>query len=336
MYCGIWRNLDGIQDPGLLQSALELPGLASASIAKSTLAKYKKSWKDWAQWSEQFTEVSFCPAEPFYIAIYLKEIADRPSSSIGLITSAFLGIRWGHIHSGLMPPTDHPFLKMILEGAKRTISRKGTPKTKKEPLTPEVIKKIVDVFSESPSLHTMRFIIICLVSFAGFLRISELLNLKVKHLQFVEGGVKLKITNSKTDQLHEGDIIYIAGLDSNYCPVRWLTKYLKAAKISDNPDAFVICRLFKTKTGYNAHGDKSISYSSARSSFMEHLARIVKNTNIYGLHSLRSGGATAAANSGVSDRLIAKQGRWSSNSSRDGYIKDNPAKRFKVSESLGI
>ena len=69
---------------------------------------------------------------------------------------------------------------------------------------------------------------------------------------------------------------------------------------------------------------------------MEHLAKIVKNTTIYSLHSLRSDGATAAANSGVSDRLIAKQGRWSSNSSRDGNIKDNPAKRFKVSESLGI
>ena len=57
----------------------------------------------------------------------------------------------------------------------------------------------------------MRFIIICVVSFAGFLRISKLLNLKVKHLQFVEGGVKLKIINSKTDQLHEGDTIYLLG-----------------------------------------------------------------------------------------------------------------------------
>ena len=34
--------------------------------------------------------------------------------------------------------------------------------------------------------------------------------------------------------------------------------------------------------------------------------------------------------------LITKQARCSSKSSRDGYIKDNPAKRFKVSKSLRI
>ena len=148
----------------------------------------------------------------------------------------------------------------------------------------------------------------------------------------------LEITNSKTDQLHEGNTIYISatGTGTNYCPVQWLVRYLKAAKTQENPDAFIICRLFKTKAGHNAPGDKPISYSSAKGSFMEHLAKIVGNNKIYGLHSLRSGGAIAAANSGVSDRLIAKQGRWSSNSSRDGYIKDNPAKRFKVSMSIGI
>ena len=140
----------------------------------------------------------------------------------------------------------------------------------------------------------MRFITICLVSFAGILRISELLNLQVKHIHFVEGGMKLEITNSKTDQLHEGNTIYISATGTNYCPVQWLVRYLKAAKTQENPDAFIICRLFKTKEGHNAHGDKPISYSSARGSFMEHLAKIVGNTKIYGLHSLGSDGATAA------------------------------------------
>ena len=56
----------------------------------------------------------------------------------------------------------------------------------------------------------------------------------------------------------------------------------------------------------------------------------------YCLHSLRSGGASAAANNDVSDRLIGKHGRWSSNGSRDRYIKDSKAKRLKVSSSLGL
>ena len=60
---------------------------------------------------------------------------------------------------------------------------------------------------------------------------------------------------------------------------------------------------------------------------MEHLAQVYPNhNNAIGLHSLRSGGASSAADNGVSDRLIAKHGRWSSNSYRDCYIKDNKMK----------
>ena len=48
----------------------------------------------------------------------------------------------------------------------------------------------------------------------------------------------------------------------------------------------------------------------------------------FGLHSLRSGGASAAANNGISDRLMSKQGRWSSEKARNGYIKDSVVKRL--------
>lgn len=56
----------------------------------------------------------------------------------------------------------------------------------------------------------------------------------------------------------------------------------------------------------------------------------------YELHSLRSGGAISAANNNIDVRLIEKHGRWSSNLSRDAYIKSNKNKRLKVSHSLGL
>jgi hypothetical protein len=43
----------------------------------------------------------------------------------------------------------------------------------------------------------------------------------------------------------------------------------------------------------------------------------------FGLHSLRSGGATTCANLGISDRLFKKHGRWSSETAKDGYVKDS-------------
>ena len=64
--------------------------------------------------------------------------------------------------------------------------------------------------------------------------------------------------------------------------------------------------------------------------------KIIDNHKDYGLHSLRSGGASAAAQNGVSDRLISKQGRWASENARNGYIQDSKEMRLSVTRALGL
>ena len=117
-----------------------------------------------------------------------------------------------------------------------------------------------------------------------------------------------------------------------------MLKYLKISKLDKEPESFLICRIYKTKKGHNAHGKQPLSYSRAREIFMEQLALIFPDTDVkvFGLHSLRSGGASAAADNDISDLLTCKHGRWSANTSRDRYIKDNKSKRLKVSASLNL
>ena len=55
-----------------------------------------------------------------------------------------------------------------------------------------------------------------------------------------------------------------------------------------------------------------------------------------GVHSLRSGGATAAANAGIPDRFFKRHGRWLSESAKDGYVKDSTSSLLSVSRSLGV
>ena len=79
-----------------------------------------------------------------------------------------------------------------------------------------------------------------------------------------------------------------------------------------------------------------ISYTRAREIFKEHIQPLNKKEENLGLHSLRSGGASAAAKNGITDRLISKHGRWTSERGRDGYILDSIESRNRVSQSLGL
>ena len=62
------------------------------------------------------------------------------------------------------------------------------------------------------------------------------------------------------------------------------------------------------------------------------MAQLGFDPALFGMHSLRAGGATAAANAGVEeDRLFKRHGRWKSESAKDGYVKDSLDRRLKVS-----
>ena len=56
----------------------------------------------------------------------------------------------------------------------------------------------------------------------------------------------------------------------------------------------------------------------------------------YSLHSLRSGGVSAAASNKVSDRLLRAHGRWATDKSKDGYIEDSLSNRLLVSRNLNL
>ena len=54
----------------------------------------------------------------------------------------------------------------------------------------------------------------------------------------------------------------------------------------------------------------------------------------YGLHSLRSGGASEAAAAGVKDRLIKRHGGWRSDKAMAAYFEETLPNLLSVSRSL--
>ena len=69
---------------------------------------------------------------------------------------------------------------------------------------------------------------------------------------------------------------------------------------------------------------------------MHAFSQLGYSTKFFSLHSLRSGGAIAAANAGVNDRLFKHRGRWRSDKAKYGYVKDNLEALLSVSKSLDI
>ena len=331
----MWQKMDHIESKALKQTASSLPNLFQAVYADTSNSKYERAWNKWRSWTNQYPEVLHCPADPFFVACYFNDLILH-KEKLTIVLSAFNAIKWGHTKSGEISPTDHPFVKTAFEGAKRLAV--PSIKNKKEPVTSDMLRQFTSHYGYSNNFCHLRFLILALLGFAGFFRISELLVVKIKHVKFSSSHAEIFVEKSKTDQLREGNIVYICKSGGQCCPVTWLTRYLNTTGLKSQPEAFLLCRLYKTKKGHNVHGNKGLSYTRAREMFIEHIDLLYKEVKgKFGLHSLRSGGASAAANADVNERLIGKHGRWAPKSTSMGtYIKDSKQKRLSVTSSLNL
>ena len=91
------------------------------------------------------------------------------------------------------------------------------------------------------------------------------------------------------------------------CPIELVSQYFKKGNIRDNCQKYNFRGIITTKSHSKLRScDKHISYTCVRENVIEGLKNIVAETKLFGLHSLRAGGATAAANLGVNDRRFRK------------------------------
>jgi integrase len=75
---------------------------------------------------------------------------------------------------------------------------------------------------------------ILLFGFAGAFRRSELVALDVTDLEFCDGGMRVHVRRSKTDQEGAGDTIAIAW-GSVACPVKAVRAWLEASNVTTGP-----------------------------------------------------------------------------------------------------
>ena len=130
--------------------------------------------------------------------------------------------------------------------------------------------------------------------------------------------------------------IIIACSKQTTCPVSMLEQYIELANIGNSPELPLFRGIVHTKSGEQLRKRGGISYTRTREIVLEKLSELGLDQKQFGLHSLRSGGASAAAYAGVPDRLFKRHRRWRSENAKDGYVKDSLESRLSVSKRIGL
>ena len=97
--------------------------------------------------------------------------------------------------------------------------------------------------------------------------------------------------------------------DTIACPYFILRKYLDLAAIDLSSEHFSFKPTFRSGNKCSLiYENKPLGYTRARECILSKLRRISPNL-ILGLHSLRAGGASAAANAGIWGKCLKRHGR---------------------------
>ena len=232
-------------------------------------------------------------------------------------------------------PCKSDLVKTIREGSIRSA---GRCVVKKEPITPEILRQLVNVYGfHNTDLKNIRVVCMCLLCYAGFLRFAELANLRRHHVFIYDNHVKLFLESSETDVYREGRDVLISKTNTPTCPVNMLLRYFYLAEIPADSTNYIFRPLcFCKSVNSYKHRSGKLVYTTARKILLSALETLGLNKKYFGLHSLRSGGATAAAAAKVEDRLFKKHGRWRTDKAKDGYVKENISERLPVTQNIGL
>ena len=138
---------------------------------------------------------------------------------------------------------------------------------KKEPITPDILPKIVLLYGNKYcNLKDLRIACMCLLGYAGFLRFSELASLKRSDISFFPSHVKLYLEKSKTDVYREGREVVTSKTGTFTCHVDMLDRYLKLAGISENSFDYIFrsVSFCKSTDSYKLRNSGQISYTRVR------------------------------------------------------------------------
>ena len=283
------------------------------SKANNTIRAYKSDFNDFGLFCVQNGFKSL-PSEPKIVSLYLTYLSTK-DVKMSTLKRRLVSIGVIHKLRGHYLDTKHPSIIENIMGIKR---RKGSMQKGKKPLLINDLKEVINAIDKEKNeeIKKLRDRSIILIGFSGGFRRNEIVSLDYEDLDFVQEGLKISLKRSKTDQFGEGSVKGLPYFDnSEYCPVVSIRKWIKISKINSGP----LFRRFNkgSKLSDNRLSDQTVAL------LIKYYLKIagIENKNYSG-HSLRSGFATSAAESGVEERSIMAMTGHKSTEMVRRYIKE--------------
>ena len=283
------------------------------SKANNTVRAYKSDFNDFSLFCVK-NGLKPLPSEPKIVTLYLTHLSTK-EVKMSTLKRRLVSIGVIHRLKGYYLDTKHPSIIENIMGIKR---RKGSIQKGKKPLLINNLKQLINVIDEynNQEIKKLRDRSIILIGFAGGFRRAELVSLDYDDLDFVTEGLKINIKRSKTDQFGEGSTKALPYLDnSNYCPVLSLKNWIKLTNINSGP-------LFRRFTKGSRLTINRLTDQSVALLIKKYLKLAGIENKDYSGHSLRSGFATSAAESGVEERSIMAMTGHKSTEMVRRYIKE--------------
>ena len=283
------------------------------SKAKNTVRAYKSDFNDFRLFCVQNSFKSL-PTEPKIVSLYLTYLSTK-DAKMSTLKRRLVSIGVIHKLKGYYLDTKHPSIIENIMGIKR---RKGSIQKGKKPILINSLKLIIDVIDKEckEEIKKLRDRSLILIGFSGGFRRNEIVALNYDDLDFVSEGLKISIRRSKTDQFGEGSIKALPYFEkSQYCPVVSLQKWISVAKIGYGS---LFRRFLKgSKLSENRLTDQTVALL-----IKKYLTLAGIDSRNYSGHSLRSGFATSAAESGAEERSIMTMTGHKSTEMVRRYIKE--------------
>ena len=284
-----------------------------SSKANNTVRAYKSDFDDFRLFCAQ-NGFKALPSEPKIVSLYLTHLSTK-NIKMSTLKRRLVSIGVIHKLKGQYLDTKHPSIIENIMGIKR---RKGSIQKGKKPLLINNLKQIINVIDEDKEEEIKKFRdrSILLIGFSGGFRRNEIISLDYDDLDFVTEGLKINLKRSKTDQFGEGSVKGLPYFDnSQYCPVISLKKWIEVSNIGSGP-------LFRRFSKGSKLTENRLTDQTVALLVKKYLKLAGIESKNYSGHSLRSGFATSAADSGADERSIMAMTGHKSTEMVRRYIKE--------------